>query len=819
MMFPTRYRFLQVFFPIFLITTSVIFTSTNPIISFVDNQNSFPYISKNLSKKELSKDFLIMFYDKIPNLDRFEPLINRKFCNFPVIHIKFNDSETKQSFFENYNHKIYQMEPNRIFKSSPRFIPEPNLSKSSINTEIQDSTGASVLHSLGIEGEGVKIGIIDTGVDDDTAIFGTRVVDRESFVSIENGYSADRLNPEPAMDHGTNVANLAAGNTRGIAPRAEIYSAKIIHDNVITGAGGGGGEETTVGMLEAIDYLINNSIDVVNISLGQYHNLASGLRDEIINYASIIHNIVFTVSAGNSGTSYGDRGTLNNPATALQCIAVSASDISGINIANFASRGPKVDYSIKPDITAPGINTPWEGTSFAAPIVAGGAALLINFLKNKGLSYSAATIKAALLAGARTLNKPIWEEGAGFINITRSLEILNSTNEVNNTPDLIYLHPQKLPFDPYRVLFNGSSLIFNLSVISSREVSTSLNISDSISDFVSTPETSYILNNTTLVPINFTIPASSESQYVSGFIEISNEFLIIEFEIRETDIQILFDETANSIVRHGYGTGSYEIRGDSSNTIGLYSAFTQFLAYEHNYSVTPHVKGELTLTKVLEYDVLILANPFSNSTDKYMDWVVDPSPDYLALSKKSLNAVYQFISKGGGLLVINGNDDAYYNITGLNEFLEQFNLQIQSKFSGGIGISDIVNPQDFTTDISSFPFRGNYIQASGTNTQVIAEYNDEPTLALYEDPGGGRVLLFGTDLIFDNFGFSSYAYNGNSLENSILALNSITWLAAAEKEFVETSTSLPEFPYPIIFLMLIFFLGIIYILLINRTKN
>ncbi|MHA2203532.1 MAG: S8 family serine peptidase, partial [Candidatus Hodarchaeales archaeon] len=592
------------------------------------------------------------------------------------------------------------MVPNQIFKSSPQVIPEPSSLKSSINTEIQDSTGATYLHSLGIEGQEVKIGIIDTGVENDTGIFGTRVKGRESFVSTENGYSTDITSPNPVLMHGTNVADLAAGNTNGIAPKAEIYGAKVIHSNEITGAGDGGGEETTAGILEAIDYLINNSIDVVNISLGQYHNLPSGLRDEIINYASVIHNIVFSVSAGNSGTPYGDRGTLNNPSSALQCIAVTASDISGTNIADFASRGPKVDYSLKPDITAPGINTPGQGTSFAAPIVAGGAALLINFLKNEGLSYSAATIKAALLAGARTLSKPIWEEGAGFINITRSLEILSSADEILNTPDLVYLHPQKLPFDPYRILFNGSSLIFNLTVISSREKTISPNISESISEFVNTPNSSYIINNTTLIPIDITIPASSESQDVSGLIKIANESLIVEFEIRETEIQVLFDETLNRIVRHGYGTGAYEIRGDTSNTIGLYSAFTQFMAYEHNYSVTPHIRGEITLSELSKYDVLILANPFSNSTDKYMDWIIDPDPEYLAMSKNSINAISEFISLGGGMLILNGNDDAYFNITGFNQFLERFDLKIKPEFSGGISTSEIVNPQEFTTDIS-----------------------------------------------------------------------------------------------------------------------
>ncbi|MFX0211023.1 MAG: S8 family serine peptidase, partial [Candidatus Hodarchaeota archaeon] len=744
-----------------------------------------------------------MFYRETPNLGSYNTLIIKKYGSFPIIHIRFNNSMIKLNFLRQYHQEIYRIELNQVLKSSLSVISEANSISSSMSTEFKDSTCASSLHNLGIKGKGIKIGIIDTGVENHSGTFETRVKGRESFVSIKNGYSENIPDPEDNMGHGTNVASIAAGTTTGIAPEAEIYSAKVIEPN-IKGAGGDKNEETTAGLLEAIDYLVNNSVDVINISLGQYHNLPNGLRDEVINYVSIIHNIVFSVSVGNSGTSYGDRGTLNNPSTALQCIATTASDIAGTEIANFASRGPKVDYSMKPDITAPGINMPGgQGTSYAAPIVTGASALLIDFLKSENRSYSASTIKAALLTGARTLGRPVWEEGAGFINITRSLEILNSTEEIGGTPDLVYLHPQKLPFDPFRILFNGSSVTFNLTVISSRKINTSIIISETLSNFVRTSSSCFIINNTTLVPINFIIPASTKSQHVSGFINISNALSMVEFEIRETDVQVLFDESFNRITKHGYPTIAYEIEGDTSSTVGMFSAFTQFLAYEHNYSVVPNVKGDLTLTELLKYDVLILANPFSNSTDKFMDWVVNPDPEYLSPSEITTEVISQFVAIGGGVLVLTASDDTYFNITGLNKFLEPFNLHVTSEFSGGICLSDIVNPQDFTTDISSFPFRGNFIQTKGYNTQIIAECNGNPTLASYEDPSGGRVLLFGSDLIFDNIGFSSYLYPEYKTENRILIFNSVTWLAEAKREYIESSRSIPEFPYPLIFLVLI----------------
>ena len=825
-------RSLRFFILFFLLGSFIpLFTADYTENEVCDTQELFTNpIYKSTNKKDNSLDLLVMFNQEIPNLEPFNSLIATKYTKFPVIRIIFNTSTMKHLFFKNYQEKIYQIEPNKVLRSSFHIVPENSQESSVTKVTIQDATSASFLHQLNINGSRTKIGIVDTGVSDHFEEFGTRIKGREVFVTKDNDYSDDISSVVDNWGHGTHVAGLAAGANTGIAPGAEIYSAKVIHSMDVQGAGDVGGEETTAGLLKAIEYLVNNSVDVINISLGQYHNLPSGLRDEVINYVSIIHNIVFSVSVGNSGTSLGDRGTLNNPSTALQCIAVSASDTAGTYIANFASKGPKVDYSLKPDITAPGISisgprregsgyTTKSGTSMAAPIVAGAAALLIDYLKSKNLNYSAATIKAALLAGVRTLGKPIWEEGAGFVNITRSWEILNSAEKINNTPDLVYLHPQKLPFDPYEVLFNNSSIVFNLTVISSRNLKTNINISKNISNFVNTSSSSYIINNTTLLPVNFTIPALTEAQLVLGNVKINNQTLKVEFEIRETVINVLFDEGLNKIVRHGRGTTAYEIQGDSSNTIGMYSAFTRFLAYENNYSVTPHVKGEFTLTELLQYDVLILANPLSNSTDIYMDWANDPNFEYISLSEGTKEAISQFVETGGGLLILNTNDDDYYNIAGLNDFLELFGLQIQTEHSENIRTSTIVNPQNFTTSITSFPFYGNYIQTSGDYTQVIAEYNGYPTLASYENPNGGRVLLFGSDLIFDNIGISSNKYPGNSTENRILAFNSVSWLAEAEGKFIETTTSIPEFPYSLIFLVLIISLGIIYILFITRTKR
>ncbi|MFX0052781.1 MAG: S8 family serine peptidase, partial [Candidatus Hermodarchaeota archaeon] len=472
---------------------------------------------------------------------------------------------------------------------------------------------------------------------------------------------------------------------------------------------------------------------------------------------------------------------------------------------------------IKGPSNAEGAYSFGTGTSFAAPIVGGAASLLIDYLKHKNRSYSVATIKSALLAGARTLNHDIWEEGAGFLNITRSWEILESAKDVNNTPDLIYLHPKTLPFEPFEVLFSGSSLLLNLTVISSNEFRSTIELSESISDFITIPNPEYYIDNTSsLLPINFSIPLSTPPQFVTGYIKIGNQTLSVEFEIRVPKARILFDESLNKITRHGYPLNAFEIQGDTSNTICMYSALTKYLAYENNYCITPHISGDITLTQLSNYDVLILANPFSLSSDKYMDWIENPGTTYIAPSEATTDAIYQFVAQGGGLLILSSHN-SNYNITRLNEFIQPFNMQIQTQSSGDIRQSYFTDhTQNFTDTIDHFPFYGNFLQITGKNTQVIAEVDGNPSLVSYEGPTGGRVLLFGSDLVFDNIGFSSYAYLGNRDHNRVLAFNSIAWLA--EGEYLETTEN-PEFPLFLLFLGLIFSLGIIYIFFSMKTRN
>jgi len=248
----------------------------------------------------------------------------------------------------------------------------------------------------------------------------------------------------------------------------------------------------------------------------------------------------------------------------------------------------------------------------------------------------------------------------------------------------------------------------------------------------------------------------------------------------------------------------------------MFSRFTQFLAYENNYSVTPHTGGSLSYEYLSKFDAVILANPFSLASDIYMDWVNNPGLDYIQIPQDTIDALYEYVDNGGGLLVLS-TIDAFYNITAMNEFLSRFDLSLTNESSFSIIQSAISNPQNWTEDITSFPCRGNYISTTGTKTTVIAEDGGKATIVSYIGGTGGRVILFSSDLIFDNIGFSVYAYGASSEHNQVLAFNAVAWLT--EGEFIETTTTttVPELS-PVLFL-LILSATLLLLMLLSRNMN
>lgn len=236
----------------------------------------------------------------------------------------------------------------------------------------------------GINGEGVTIAVIDSGIDGGHSTFGNRII---AFKDFNQGN--DDLDPTDGMNsvdygyHGTMCASCAAGSGS--------YKGVAINSNLIAVALDDSGSS----MVRAIEWCVNNrnkdfnkdgeadGPDVITLSMGftfEYPPLTEAAGSAMDN------GVIFVTSAGNEGPG---AGTVTSPASSPKVIAVGATKKNKV-ISDFSSRGPGSGGIIKPDVVAPGegltVAIPgnqWYpggyGTSFSGPIVAGIAALILQY--------------------------------------------------------------------------------------------------------------------------------------------------------------------------------------------------------------------------------------------------------------------------------------------------------------------------------------------------------------------------------------------------------------------------------------------------------
>ncbi|MEU3784706.1 S8 family peptidase [Streptomyces sp900129855] len=286
--------------------------------------------------------------------------------------------------------------------------------------------GVPAARQAGYDGTGVRIAVLDTGVDETHP-------DLQGRQEAEQNFSASP-DTEDRFGHGTHAASIAAGTGaksggtyEGVAPGARILDAKVLDDD-------GYGSDSAV--IAGMEWAADQHADIVNLSLGHRDMPGVDLVEEAVNRLSAERGILFVAASGNNGP---DAGTIDSPGSAEQALSVGAVDGSDA-VAPFSSRGPAADGTvIKPDITAPGVAitaavpsgsvltgrygeqppgyTTLSGTSMATPHVAGAAALL----KQEHPDWTGARLKAALVAAARPSGAGALAEGGGRVDVAAAI--------------------------------------------------------------------------------------------------------------------------------------------------------------------------------------------------------------------------------------------------------------------------------------------------------------------------------------------------------------------------------------------------------------
>ncbi|SFS08764.1 Serine protease, subtilisin family [Microbacterium sp. cf046] len=224
-------------------------------------------------------------------------------------------------------------------------------------------------------GAGVRIAIIDTGIGRGPVEFEGAVVDG---TDVSGSGSADGRTPVGAVDanHGSWVASLAAARGTGagtgmigVAPEAELLSVSV-------GFGSSAKVPFSEQIAEAIRWSVDNGADVINLSLTTNTPDWDESWDSAFLYA-YDHDVVVVVAAGNRGSGTSRVGA---PATIPGVLTVAGVDTSGKASVEASTQGITIGVSAPSEdlvgVSADGRLVLWNGTSGAAPIVAGVAALV-----------------------------------------------------------------------------------------------------------------------------------------------------------------------------------------------------------------------------------------------------------------------------------------------------------------------------------------------------------------------------------------------------------------------------------------------------------
>jgi hypothetical protein len=260
--------------------------------------------------------------------------------------------------------------------------------------------------------------------------------------------------------HGSHVAGITTakglfgGSANGVAPGAKIVSIRAC---LFVGGC------TSAALLEGMIYVTKQAnVDVVNMSIGGLPSLNDGNNARALLYNRLIEQTKAQMffSAGNSGPGI---NTVGDPAVTGTAMSMGASVTKESWLANygaiadrneglfvFSSRGPSEAGGFKPNLVAPGSavsSVPmWQpgqpvagtyalppgyamfnGTSMAAPMGAGAAALLISAAKQTGAQYQPDQLRQAMNSSARFLTAyQAHEQGNGLLRVSEAWNLLRT---------------------------------------------------------------------------------------------------------------------------------------------------------------------------------------------------------------------------------------------------------------------------------------------------------------------------------------------------------------------------------------------------------
>ena len=725
------------------------------------------YVIKTL--KEYNNRALISFFsfeerdEFCKNALRYNYNIEKIYSPIPAVTISYNNQQISDIDFSQYKIKYVYPIGSRSF-SIPQNI-DVDLGTAVELSDIREALEIDALHDLGYTGHGIRIGVLDSGMNFTQApsLVGQRNYDDQKIIS---SFKAEGLAEDinDLSGHGTHISSILAGNGKfvidgevvqtndyGIAPDAQLLNIKVLDKT-------GFGEDEW--LIDGFALALDLNSDIISASLTSITFSKIGDPIEELIYTAGKQGVIVVASAGNYGPSGSSIGA---PAVWDHVMSIGATQ-NLQDLALYTANGLNQNFSAGIDVLAPGNGIGGSsatdgtiryvsGTSISAPIVSGIFAILMEaFPDLKPQNY-----EIAICETATDLNHPIVFQGNGLVNPYAAYEYLY----LNQNDTLFTINPKRISPENYHYYecVEGKKTEFMVKVISSSDQLINTTITGD-SQFIQVANQYQVYRGWNHIGFNITIPENTPIREISAIIEFDNlDGITCDLEIfiqtRYFGGSILFDVSLDNDTANQWF--------DSSTPYGIYHYMARRLK-DRGFHYRYHLEGVLQASDLDDIDIIVISDPEYN------------------LQTQHLDTIYDFVNNGGSLLFmlnsirfidasdVNTDPILSSNYTLCNEILSRFDAKVFNSLSIEYDPHEAfvtTNADMFNTD--SFFHWGWPIAFNGsstnTNNEVLAtftaEFNDEPTIfpaVLATKIGEGRVMIFSSSYPFTDLGLMSDTY-------------------------------------------------------------
>ncbi len=662
-----------------------------------------------------------------------------------------------------------------------------------------DQINVTGLWDMGYDGSGTVVYDIDTGINEEHVDFAGKILPGSmSFVNESYGYvyTTESINDENG--HGTHTAGTAAGagianpSYKGMAPGADILVGRV-----------GTGEELFIwAILAALEYALEyeatvEDIDVINMSFGSSDQEGMDLQEILV---EIIwgEGMFISNSAGNYDSFTRDYISVGSASSAPQVMSVAAVDSSG-TLATFSVLGPTADGFYKPDIAAPGVDiwscaiggttgyVSYQGTSMAAPHIAGAAAVMIEALKNLGIPYTPGMIKAALMMSADSNNMDHLGAGAGIPDVGNALQIIiDAPTNATGHPALMYAI-KNMPTNDLKVAPQGWHHEFFVESVSS------------------TPWedlTPVLTGDLSLIGYIEPLPYSEPwTKFYKFVLDIPTDLALGDYSgniVFETSQGVQATTYFEITVTEGKGRIYYAKQHTSWSIDGYLGQY--ILAIEDlmdkGIAINEYRHGLITDAELAGYDAIWFADPFDYDFPNMiaLDQTQQNADRITArpLLESEKTAIHNFVANGGGLFIdllgqtseqvehLGTSIVAGNNVTMVNDLIAPYDITVSENLFdfSNVATADVIITHALTESVIKVDHYGTTLTVAG-DANILTKWNNKGTTAAYENSVGGRVVIVTTNFHLDTSGYID-AYNSGT-QNMRFVNNIFNWFTAKEQ--------------------------------------